>query len=140
MQEQLISFETAKLAKEKGFNEDVLSYYNCNSKGEYYDGPFNTVFNIEQAPDNWNGRSYLTAVSAPTQSLLQRWLREKHQYHIQLHYDLSRGWEWRIFILNHVITGTILNKCIFNADLIYTTYEEALEQGLLEALKLIKTN
>jgi len=32
MKEQLISFETAKLAKEKGFNEDVFNGYNSNKE------------------------------------------------------------------------------------------------------------
>ena len=39
MQEQLISFETAKLAKEKGFNERVIHYYTpegrCNESEGY---------------------------------------------------------------------------------------------------------
>ena len=71
---------------------------------------------------------------APTQSLLQKWLREKHgidvlpfkeQNTIQ---DLSLIYTWTIF--NKGIISTIPKG--------YDTYEQALEKGLQEALKLIK--
>ncbi|WP_394749599.1 hypothetical protein [Spongiimicrobium salis] len=65
MKEQLISFETAKLAKEKGFNEVVIDNY----------GPMESIL--------WKGQHKNSELryleySAPTQSSLQKWLRDKH--------------------------------------------------------------
>lgn len=62
-----------------------------------------------------------------TQSLLQRWLREKHNIHITINCkrtDLSLDGFW------YVVKS--LSSKMFN------TYEQALEEGLYKALKLIK--
>ena len=102
MKDEIITLETAKLAKKKGFNIPVSDYINPDSIEENY--------------------------SAPTQSLLQRWLRETHNTHITIRCkrtDLSLDGFW--YVINS------LESKMFN------TYEQALEEGLYEALKLIKT-
>lgn len=65
----------------------------------------------------------------PTQSLLQKWLREEHKIIVLVDTFLGNF----ICKVNNVIvsnnkTGNILK---------YTTYEEALEQGLIEGLNRI---
>ena len=98
MKEQLITFETAKLAKEKGFT--ILE------KGFY--------------------------IGAPTQSLLQKWLREKHNLEvISMHADDFVWWKVKVRRLSKVGAEIIKTEMEFN------TYEEALESGLHQALKLI---
>ena len=97
MTEQLISFETFNLAREKGLIYNVLTEY----------------------------------TKRPTQSFLQKWLREKYNIDIwcipiykgkkTFHYQLA------------VESDNILNQTMER----YKTYEEALEFGLQEALKLI---
>ena len=64
MENTLISFETAILAKEKGFNEVCLDNYGL-------DGNLYVKQPIELSPNNsmWNH-----VISAPTQSELQKWL------------------------------------------------------------------
>lgn len=76
MEDQLISFETAKLAKEKGFEEKTKTWYNFS--GLSVSG--------EQSQYPSNDKRF-PSYSRPTQSLLQRWLREKHRIDI----DISRG-------------------------------------------------
>ena len=110
MEEQLISFETAKLAKEKGFKRL------CDFS---YDEDGMITGNCEQAYN----------FVAPTQSLLQKWLREKHKIHIELQCDSNY---YKYFILIYYKTN-----CVFNLD-DSLIYEEALEIGLQEALKLIE--
>ena len=64
MTEQLITFDTAKLAKEKGFTdiETYVSYhYNSNTKEETLDGD-----RLYNEMDNY--------IPAPTQSLLLKWI------------------------------------------------------------------
>lgn len=79
MQDQLISFETAKLAKEKGFVWKTL-FYHCEINGVYRplnDKPYS---GSSVSYNNWNeqkstdmGDGMMTELfSAPTQSLLQK--------------------------------------------------------------------
>lgn len=138
MKEQLITFDTAKLAKEKGFKEMFKGHYYSNGK---YEPLFNYVNNDEDK--HW--------YSAPTQSSLQKWLREKHSIHV---YPLmQREWSYSedklefeeyicmIFSLKDTPDKTILpyvEALDFDCTIHESTYEEALEKGLQEALKLIK--
>jgi hypothetical protein len=67
MEEQLISYSTAVLAKEKGFDSKVYEFYLKDKKMLYSDG---NIFQKE------NHNVFPDIISAPTQSLLQKWLRD----------------------------------------------------------------
>ena len=112
MKEQLISFETAVLAKEKGLEaEDDATQYSTTGKLEY------------QLCD-------LIDYYAPTQGLLQKWLREKHNLMIIVGHNYEFGFTWKIRTMG---SAEIRIEGGFSK-----IYEEALEKGLQEALKLIK--
>lgn len=64
-----------------------------------------------------------------TQSLLQKWLREVHKFNVTPHFYVKSGWSCRIEPLYHF--GSIWTNH-------FNSYEESLEAGLKEALKLIK--
>ena len=121
MKEHLISYKIAKLAKEKGFNIEINQYW-CN--GIISD-------NFQQNVD-WNNIAE-SHISAPTQSLLQKWLREKHNISILIFSYLDGK-------LN-AFEIVDINKCINEFDIIhkqlFDTYEKALEQALKEALNNI---
>lgn len=147
MQEQLISFQTAKLAKEKGFEEYCFSYYDLkgNKKDNYLENGSSTDVefrvDLEDLLDNFN-RGIPNTYSAPTQSLLQKWLREVHQIDITVITDWKYGIRtYRIgfsYVSNNKVEvwfSTEENKVSY---IDYNTYEEALEAGLQEVLKLIK--
>ncbi len=108
MKEQLISFETAVLAREKGFREFSADF-------DY----MNRYKNSSQV-DKW----------LPTQSFLQKWLRDIHGIHVNCIFSN------RIDIRGYFY-GVIESKDAENNH-VYTHYEDALEAGLVEALKLIK--
>lgn len=122
MKDQLISLETAILAKEKGY--DQSPYKTDNAYGpEYTDGS-----NIKLRSNSLFNPDSNTAV-APTQSFLQKWLREEHNIIVLVDTFLGKF----ICKVNKIIvtnnkTGNILK---------YNTYEEALEQGLIEGLNRI---
>jgi hypothetical protein len=62
--EDFVSFETAKLMKEKGFDIYVSSFYDVDGE-----------FSRKEADWNWNiGSRY----SAPTLQMAAKWLREVH--------------------------------------------------------------
>jgi hypothetical protein len=114
MEEQLISFETAVLAKEKGF--DIKTLYRF--LGEIYR-------EVDLNCQLWDNEYY-----APTQSLLQKWLREVHG--IMISVDIEN--DCKYFISLTIISPNSTGDDIWGD---YKTYEEALEEGLLNGLKLI---
>lgn len=125
MEDTLITFETAKLAKEKGFpqepNRRKVPYYNY--KGEFNGDVTDFLRKYLREEDT----SDVESVSAPTQSLLSKWLREEHNIHLIAYKNINiDGYDWC-----YITTDGITN---INS---YKTYEEALEAGLQEALRLI---
>ena len=122
MQEELITFETARLAKEKGFNSIKCVSYTL--EGDICDKP---CYNLE------GDGKYL--ISAPSQSLLQRWLREKHNILVEPSWEGTH----EIYSINYriIILGNTIYKD-FRGCFDGQSYEQALEVGLQEALKLIK--
>lgn len=127
MEDKLVSYKTAKLAKEKGFNWKVFSYYKSEMS------LFNIFPDYEQDIDNWNNITfYINCYSAPTQSLLQKWLREKHSIHINIGtIAFNRG-------INKMPNYGYCISSTKNHNKKITNYEEALEEGLYEALKFIE--
>jgi len=116
MEEQLISFETAKLAKEKGFEIKCNHYYFDDGK-------------LIQHRTSIDDKEYY----APTQSLLQKWLRYEHGLDIWMCKTGKRGERYQV--------EDITNKdlfCVWSSQNSFPTYENALEEGLQHALKLIK--
>ena len=77
---------------------------------------------------------YTDIISAPTQSLLQKWLREVHGIFIYILPDVDGQWGYGIMLKD--VNHTQSNR--FELDEIIGTYEEALESGLQKALELIK--
>jgi hypothetical protein len=132
MEEALITFETAKLAKEKGFDEKVYreydksGYLRCTSKSaDVVLGPYDELLKSTEFP-------------APTQSLLSKWLREVHNIHITLfpqdEEDLSKTWTSKLYTLNY---GSDAEVSYLQHGGTKLTYEEALEIGLFQALLMI---
>lgn len=115
LQDTKINFQTAILAKEKGFDLtpfDGISAF--NNKGEEV---------------NWTTKQFFAW--KPTQSLLQKWLREKH----------------KIFVWVEICDANTINQfhkvyCVSKTKKEwkgnYSTYERALEGGLNMGLELIK--
>ena len=68
-QEAYVSFENAKLLKEKGFDEECYTCYIINEI-QHYDYKSRNSDLIEGV------------ISAPTQQMAMRWLREVHGLHI----------------------------------------------------------
>ena len=125
MEDTRITFETAKIAKEKRFpqepNRRKVPYYNY--KGEFNGDVTDFLRKYLREEDT----SDVESVSAPTQSLLAKWLREEHNIHLIAYKNINiDGYDW-CFITTDGITN--INS--------YKTYEEAYEIGLYQALKLI---
>ena len=121
IEESYVSFDTAKMLKEIGFNIPINTSYSKDGKSEY---------NI--LPDNFN--KFQDKFSRPTQALADRWLREVYNVAIySLYDDDMEQWFYVVdaFTKNPVING-------FQSGYEYDDYESAFEDGLREAIKLIK--
>ena len=76
--EEICTYEVCKLAKEKGFNERTRYYYEANCINPKA---------IEHCTGANCFNKYPKAVSAPTQALLQRWLREERGIIVEVFVD-----------------------------------------------------
>jgi hypothetical protein len=132
LKEDIVSFETAKLAKEKGFL----------FRGRTNDWLNTTLPYHEDGTRNLNlcykGETY----GAPTQSLLQKWLREKHHIQVEVNYRKfsvkgSDGYFYMAGTTKYWTMDNYFGETLFKG---YDTYEQALEAGLRAGLNLIKTS
>lgn len=121
-----VKIETGKLAKEKG-------YWGCYGLFRISDGlKWNTFFLSETEFEN----NY----PAPTQSELQKWLREQKKIEVTPLPAVKDGelvWDCQITRLDRTINGRFYPEWA-NSCLKKSTFEEALEAGLVESLKRIK--
>lgn len=104
MVEEPVHTETFELAKKRGFNIHI-----CRCGG---------------FPD------CICVNRLPSQSLLQRWVREKHDIHIEIYANAS-GWGYILTKTN----GTTIKE--IEDSIFFDSHEEALEIGLELALKRI---
>ena len=131
MEDTRITFETAKIAKEKRFpqepNRRKVPYYNY--KGEFNGDVTDFLRKYLREEDT----SDVESVSAPTQSLLAKWLRERYNIHV----TSQIGNLDFINTYHHDIRYIDKNKFICKVKGNFKTYEEALEAGLYQALLLL---
>jgi hypothetical protein len=142
--ETLITFKTAKLAKEKGFSSCLKSTIiiswsqdrdyrtqipyepNCFLNGEHFKEyeyskeEFKSLFK----DDN----SYSADVQIPSQSVLQKWLREIHKIDVLINVTIDYS--------NYIPIIWFKGKKIKPRGK-FINYEEAMEEGLFQALNLI---
>lgn len=121
MEEQFITYQTALLAKEKGFDLDS-NYFREQEEGKP---------DYDDSCENWNlYDGYCTIV---TQSILQKWIREKKHRNIRIgSTSLTCHFPYVEKIYED---GTQMVNISFKGN--YKSYEDALEFGLQEALKTI---
>lgn len=120
MQDQLILLKTAKLAEEKGF--DIACPYGYN----HHD--------LIVSEEEVGTLGYLIAWDAPTQNMLQKWLREKHLIHI----TISPSFGYILCKLSDIKGGRDKTTIKDTMASDFNSFEDALEAGLLTGLKLIK--
>ena len=80
IQEAYVSFETAKLLKEKGFDEECWYWYE-------EDGYFNASNDDYGFQSNSDHISNDFICSAPTLQMALRWLREVHHIFIEIWFN-----------------------------------------------------
>lgn len=130
MEEKVVNFETAKLVKEKGFSGFCNGYYykdtgECEGLYCYYS---EGLMEIDYSDS--------LCCQAPTQSLLQKWLRDNRDMWVTVLFD---GITYRVSIWGRYTPtdDEIIISPFEDPDNWLTTYEQALEEGLKKALTLL---
>lgn len=144
MEESIITFETAKLAKEIGYmSGGETSYTQYHTNYNYDDDPNhpeshkkdevrfeNRWYHVNSLEKGDFSNENFTIYETPTQSLLQKWLREKHGIDLWIIPVVNGFNKWyEIRAINIEIKISALR---------FDYYEEALEEALHQALLLIK--
>lgn len=130
MEEELISLKTAQLAKEKGFDmKSGFAFCIENNK-------------VEETLYCYTKEEKHLYVARPTQSLLQKWLRDEHKINIFMNFKPNIK-KWDFITYDMGMNGSEYVKYNIGYSQIYgerrfDTYEEALEEALQEGLKLIQ--
>ena len=121
--EDYCSYEVAKLLKEKGFDEKTLSYYEDNvlCHGDWFE---------------WN-RSPLGHIAAPTHQMAMAWLREMHNYYIQVMLDswACGGHSGYYVVIQKIDSDFEMMLQDAVNEVFYQTYEEAVEAALKYVLE-----
>lgn len=126
IEEQYVSFETAKLLKEAGFDVPCKTYY------EIEDSEVVRKYGVSK--HDYNGMED-TVCSRPTQALAARWLREVYHYAVCVWFSKDHE-KW--FYAHGDMNNIMFNTDYLISEFVYDSYEQALEAGLREAVKLIK--
>ena len=139
----IVSFDTAKLAKQKGFNYECIAKY-C----KYSDFDKHELFLLFPESQNFfkgyfnfckNEDSEESKYAAPTQSLLFEYLMRVHDiiiWYIPASYDENKIPQFVCFVSK----GMPSNGGEIKYKSKVLPLNEALEKSLQEALKLIVTN
>ena len=116
--EDYVSFEVAKLLKEKGFDEPCLMCYTYDEKlGNY--GQYNSYKNSE-----------VFSLTAPTLQMTMKWLRKAHNLHI----NIFVTWKDKIPHYQWSIDNLITQDTTYDTPCL-EKYEEACEAAIKYCLE-----
>ena len=125
--EDYVSFETAKLLKEKGFDEATIGYYYTISeipeRIKFFDSPISI----------YHSDGLIGCIQAPTLQMAMKWLREKKDVQIEITIVGTDTWEtptkWKFGF--RCQTKHVIDKR--NAD--FSSYEQACEEAIKYCLE-----
>ena len=142
MEDEIVSFETAMLLKEKGFNEPCSHYYENNDlyKLAYYHGE-GTGFVRNNSPIDGRFLCEKMQCTAPTQSLAQKWLRETRNITFNANPHSNDGKIIYVVTIKVISSNKYIDFNVMmdtsNKAIMFDNYEEAIESGLKYCLKSI---
>ena len=130
IEESYVSFDTARMLKEAGFEANLKTRYVEEEKDEW------AFWGSGTKRSDYN--YFDDTIACPTQALAARWLREVHRIVVDVAYippHVGRDvWQYFVGGMDDMVWPGDYEP----SDRKYETYEEAMEVGLQEAIKLIK--
>lgn len=127
IKEDYVSFEVAKLLKEKGFDWECIGYY-------VDDEPNDIKYSfLGETNSTWESR----CCSAPTHQMAMKWLREVYKLEVRSTYDYDKDSWWGN--INPMFEETDENTNVYQKALRFDyqgkSYEEAVEAALKYSLE-----
>lgn len=129
IKEAYVSFEVAKLLKEKGFNEQCSSTYDIAVSGGK---PIFYKYDVLQFfPDGMKNSDdkYGMVISAPTHQMAIAWLREEYGISIEISALNQYQWVYAIYRLFKDSVAEVWNNGT------YVSYEDATDDALKYCLE-----
>lgn len=131
MNDKHCTFPVSLLAREKGFKMTsnphgfITKFYHSNTGTEMSYG--------------FTGRSKIEdLVYKPTQTELQKWLRDTHKIFVYVDFESYKPDIPRYLAKVESLHESNMGKRLITGFSLFTDYEDALEEGLYETLKFIK--
>ena len=123
--EDYVSFEVAKLLKEKGFDEGCYAYWHENENRLIISQSIHAIQNVTNP--------CFFGPAAPTLQMAMKWLREVHNLHI----EIVRGPKgYHIFIVT-IPLGVVK---FLTREIVGTTYVDSHEEAAEAAIKYCLEN
>ena len=124
IKEDYCSYEVAKILKEKGFNE---SCYTCYVEKE--------ISHYDYSSTNYELIDGV--ISCPTIQMAMKWLREIHNKHCDIGYDIDLHWFFQIIDLKETIEYDYTETKYYHTEneTGFNSYEEAVEAALKYCLQ-----
>lgn len=124
MREDYVSYELAVKLKECGFAGVALGcYVDCPKSPVLFDGMERQSWNLEK-----------DQVLAPTLWCAWKWLRKEKNIDVEVNYNIKNheivSYEWALYWVSPF-------DFIDSAEDSYTSYEEALEAGMMRAVEML---
>lgn len=136
-EKDFVTLEVAKLLKEKGFNEECYTYYIDDALIYYVNPNKNNIYENSGLRLKNPMDQYLSSSGflAPTLCQAQKWLREKHSCYVQVTHETHKTEVKNLVQVLFYESDKSTDKYGDNAE--FDTYEDALNFGILKALKRI---
>ena len=141
--EDYVSFETAKLLKEKGFDKpcevwyaEYTSVWGGDTSGD------RKYINIQFDDKNRFDEYYKFLCYAPTLQMAMKWLREVHNKHCHVSFDYVLGWYIQIVDTKettHTYDDEEMKIYHPEQDCGFNSYEEACEAAIKYCLENLIT-
>ena len=138
IQNQFCNYEIALKLKELGFNEEVIAAFNTEDKVLSV-----FAFSVPNKGIFEQGFEKGWCIKAPLWQQIIDWFREKHKYSVSIHVDEDNStpsdikYWYCIDSFFEVPNNKIVREGIEEVDN-FNSYQEAREQAILKAIKLIK--
>jgi len=120
IKEDYVSFEVAKLLKEKGFNEDCRDSYDWGGN-----------FHLNTSSNNGS----IKKIAAPTLQMAMKWLREVHEIYMMIDKDFATEKGWHYVIARKQDWADNIDKGLIQQESNSYTYEEACEAAIKYCLE-----
>ena len=128
IEEDYVSFETAKLLKEKGFDVRCPMIYTADGEMLYTDVKHHNMYAVTNKQ-----LEYYTDIIAPTLQMAMKWLREMHGLFVSIGND-DLDYNWQIFDIKHR-TKDLDPTCLTESYAGHRKYEQACEAAIKYCLK-----